>query len=310
MGRRTISYCGEDESGTTDYIYALLNYFTDPLQSIINLQTKLQQAAVANNRLNEVYLVESEFRSEDTLNQQLVSNANININDLTYQYGFGKPAIENVSLTVHSGEKMAIVGISGSGKSTLVKLLVNFFEPVSGDIMVGNVNIKNVAKQTLRRYINYLPQEPFIFAGSIMDNLLLGAKPDVTQADIISAVEMAEIKNDIEAMPQGFSTELSENGNISGGQKQRIALARALLTDAPVLILDESTSNLDVLTEKKIIDNLMTLSDKTIIFVAHRLTIAQRVNRIVAMDAGHIIEDGTHSELLAADGFYASLFNN
>lgn len=162
----------------------------------------------------------------------------------------------------------------------------------------------------MRQYINYLPQEPFIFSGSILDNLVLGAKPGTTQADIMTAVEIAEIRQDIENMPQGFATELSESGNISGGQKQRIALARALLVDSPVLILDESTSNLDVLTEKKIIDHLMQLTDKTIIFVAHRLTIAQRVNRILTMQSGQIIEDGSHQELLSANGFYASLFNN
>ena len=155
-----------------------------------------------------------------------------------------------------------------------------------------------------------MPQDPFIFSGSILDNLVLGAKPGTTQADIMAAVEIAEIRQDIENMPQGFATELSESGNISGGQKQRIALARALLVDSPVLILDESTSNLDVLTEKRIIDHLMQLRDKTIIFVAHRLTIAQRVDRILAMQAGEIIEDGSHKQLLDDNGFYASLFND
>ncbi|WP_099045215.1 peptide cleavage/export ABC transporter [Leuconostoc citreum] len=289
---------------------ALLGFFTDPLKNIINLQTKLQQAAVANNRLNEVYLVSSEFEKHKSLVGTIKPNSPIFIENIFYKYGFGKPAINDVSLTIQAGEKLALVGISGSGKSTLVKLLVNFFNPDSGQIKLGETLLENIDKHDLRQYINYLPQEPFIFSGSILDNLVLGTKSGITQADIIKAVEIAEIKQDIENMPQGFATELSENGNISGGQKQRIALARALLVDSPVLILDESTSNLDVLTEKKIIDHLMRLTDKTIIFVAHRLTIAQRVDRILTMQAGKIVEDGSHKQLLATAGFYASLFND
>lgn len=289
---------------------ALLGFFTDPLKNIINLQTKLQQAAVANNRLNEVYLVASEFDQNKSLTGTIQPHSPLSMENVIYKYGFGNPAINDVSLTIQSGEKIALVGVSGSGKSTLVKLLVNFFKPETGEIKIGETLLETIDKHDLRQYINYLPQEPFIFSGSILDNLVLGAKPGTTQADIMTAVEIAEIRQDIENMPQGFATELSESGNISGGQKQRIALARALLVDSPVLILDESTSNLDVLTEKKIIDHLMQLTDKTIIFVAHRLTIAQRVNRILTMQSGQIIEDGSHQELLSANGFYASLFNN
>lgn len=289
---------------------ALLGFFTDPLQNIINLQTKLQKASVANNRLNEVYLVDSEFNGSPQMKESITPTSSLVAHHITYKYGFGAPTIDDVSLTIAAGEKIALVGISGSGKSTLVKLLVNFFQPESGTISLGQTPLANLDKHELRAYINYLPQEPFIFSGSIMDNLLLGAKTGTTQEDIIRAVAIAEIKDDIEKMSQGFGTELAESGNISGGQKQRIALARAVLADSPVLILDESTSNLDVLTEKKIIDNLMQLTDKTIIFVAHRLTISQRVDRILTMKNGKIIEDGTHNTLLNAGGFYASLFNH
>ena len=288
---------------------SLLGFFTDPLQNIINLQTKLQQASVANNRLNEVYLVDSEFNDTDQITDKIQPNNPLVAEHISYNYGFGDLAIDDVSLTINAGEKIALVGISGSGKSTLVKLLVNFFEPETGKILLGQTPLDNINKHDLRAYINYLPQEPFIFSGSIMDNLLLGAKNVTTQEDILRAVEIAEIKDDIEKMSQGFGTELAESGNISGGQKQRIALARAILVDSPVLILDESTSNLDILTEKKIIDNLMILKDKTIIFVAHRLTISQRVDRILTMQNGKIIEDGSHNKLLQSGGFYASLFN-
>ena len=142
-----------------------------------------------------------------------------------------------------------------------------------------------------------------------MDNLTLGAKEGTSQEDIIRACEIAEIRSDIEQMPLGYQTELSDGAGVSGGQKQRIALARALLTQAPVLILDEATSSLDVLTEKKIVDNLMAMTDKTVIFVAHRLSIAQRTDRIIVMDQGKIVEEGSHKELLANKGFYYTLFN-
>ena len=157
------------------------------------------------------------------------------------------------------------------------------------------------------QHINYLPQQPYVFNGTIMDNLLLGAKEGTTQEDILRAVEIAEIRSDIEQMPLNYQTELTTDGaGISGGQRQRIALARALLTDAPVLILDEATSSLDILTEKKIVDNLMAL-DKTLIFIAHRLTIAERAEQVIALDQGRVVEQGSHADLLAQDGFYAYL---
>ena len=161
----------------------------------------------------------------------------------------------------------------------------------------------------MRQYINYLPQQAYIFSGTIFENLTLGAKEGISQADVLKACEIAEIRSDIEQMPMGYQTELSDGAGLSGGQKQRVALARALLTKSPVLILNEATSSLDVLTEKKIMDNLLQMADKTVIFVAHRLSISQRTDRVIVMDKGKIIEEGTHSELIAANGFYHHLFN-
>lgn len=161
----------------------------------------------------------------------------------------------------------------------------------------------------MRQYINYLPQQAYIFSGTIFENLTLGAKEGISQADVLKACEIAEIRSDIEQMPMGYQTELSDGAGLSGGQKQRVALARALLTKSPVLILDEATSSLDVLTEKKIMDNLLQMADKTVIFVAHRLSISQRTDRVIVMDKGKIIEEGTHSELIAANGSYHHLFN-
>ena len=224
----------------------LLSYFTNPIENIINLQTKLQSAKVANKRLNEVYLVASEFEGTTSMTSNL--SGDITFHDVSYRYGFGSHTLSDLNLTIKQGEKVSLVGISGSGKTTLAKMIVNFYEPNQGNIRLGNMDLKMIDKKQLRQYINYLPQQSYIFSGSILDNLTLGASPDITQEDIIMACQIAEIRADIEAMPLGYQTELSDGAGLSGGQKQRLALARALLTQAPILILDEATSGIDVLT--------------------------------------------------------------
>ena len=289
----------------------LLSYFTTPLENIINLQTKLQSAKVANARLNEVYLVDSEFQTfqENPYQEQLLKG-DITVSDLSYKYGFGRDALSDINLTIKQGEKVSFVGVSGSGKTTIAKLLVNFYKPYKGTISLNGQNIDQLDKRSLRQFINYLPQQSYVFSGSLLDNLTLGADPSVVQEDILKACDIAEIRQDIEQMPMGFQTELSDGAGLSGGQKQRIALARALLTKSRVLVLDEATSGLDVLTEKKVVDNLLQLTDKTIIFIAHRLSIAQRTHRIFVMDQGRIVESGSHEELLSQAGFYQRLFQS
>lgn len=287
----------------------LLSYFTTPMENIINLQTKLQSAKVANNRLNEVYLVESEFQVQENPVHSNFLMGDIEFDDLSYKYGFGRDTLTDINLTIKEGDKVSLVGVSGSGKTTLAKMIVNFFEPYKGHISINHQDIKNIDKKILRRHINYLPQQAYIFNGSILENLTLGGNNMISQEDILKACELAEIRQDIERMPMGYQTQLSDGAGLSGGQKQRIALARALLTKAPVLILDEATSGLDVLTEKKVIDNLMSLTDKTILFVAHRLSIAERTNRVIVLDQGKIIEVGSHQELIQVQGFYHHLFN-
>ena len=287
----------------------LLSYFTNPLENIINLQTKLQSAKVANNRLNEVYLVESEFNNTQTLTDSQFLVGDICFEDISYKYGFGRDTLNDINLTIKQGDKVSLVGISGSGKTTLAKMIVNFFEPYKGRITINNNDLKMIDKKVLRQHINYLPQQSYIFSGSILENLTLGANQMISQEDIIKACEIAEIRQDIEQMPMGYQTELSDGAGLSGGQKQRIALARALLTKAPVLILDEATSGLDVLTEKKVIENLMDMSDKTIIFVAHRLSISERTNQVIVLNQGKVIETGSHQELMTKQGFYHYLFS-
>lgn len=231
---------------------ALLSYFVDPLQNIINLQPTLQAANVAQNRLNEVYLVKSEFKDKTSVNSIHDLNGKIVFSQVNYRYGYGEDVLKDINLTINDNEKVTVVGMSGSGKSTLVKLLVDFFSPIKGKVTFNNYSTKEINKHVLRSYVNYVPQTPYVFAGTIKENLLLGSRSNITEEDIIEACQIAEIKNDIEKLPLGFDTQLDENAKIlSGGQKQRLTIARALLSPAKVLIFDEATSGLDTITEKK-----------------------------------------------------------
>lgn len=285
--------------------HTLLAYFTNPLENIINLQTKIQQARVANNRLNEVYLVASEFNETSSLTELEPMQA-IQFEKVSYRYGFGRPTLKDIDLTIQPGEKLALIGASGSGKTTLAKLIVNFFDVSEGAVKLGNIDIRTIDKKALRQKINYVPQEPYIFTGSIMENLTLGIKAETTMTEIMAACDLAQIRKDIEAMPMSYQTEIGDGTGISGGQKQRIALARALLTNSDVLILDEATSSLDVFTERKVIDCLMKL-DKTIVFVAHRLSIAAKSQRILVLEQGQIIENGNHDDLMALGKAYKQM---
>ena len=287
---------------------ALLSYFVDPLQNIINLQPTLQAANVAQNRLNEVYLVKSEFKDKTSVNSIHDLNGKIVFSQVNYRYGYGEDVLKDINLTINDNEKVTIVGMSGSGKSTLVKLLVDFFSPIKGKVTFNNYSTKEINKHVLRSYVNYVPQTPYVFAGTIKENLLLGSRSNITEEDIAEACQIAEIKNDIEKLPLGFDTQLDENAQIlSGGQEQRLTIARALLSPAKVLIFDEATSGLDTITEKKVVDNLISLKDKTVIFIAHRLAIAERTDNIVVLNQGRIVEQGNHTELMAKHGYYYDL---
>lgn len=285
---------------------ALLVYFITPLQNIINLQPKIQSAQVANNRLNEVYMVQDEFIKKKLYHK--ITNGDIEIKNVNYSYQYNHPILKDINWKITPGTKMTVVGMSGSGKSTLMKLLVNYFNPTSGQIFINGLNILDIDKTTVRSFINYIPQNPYVFSGTIKENLLLGSRKDITDEDITKACKVAMIHDDIMHLSLGYDSKLDENATtLSGGQKQRLTVARALLSPAKVIILDESTSGLDIITEEKLVKNLMNLTSKTIIFIAHRLSIAKITNNITVIDNGTIVEQGTHNQLLKEHGLYFNL---
>lgn len=287
---------------------ALLSYFIDPLQNIINLQPRLQSASVAQNRLNEVYQVQSEFKANTSIQNSAALEGIIEYKHVDYRYGYGTDVLKDINLKIKPDEKLAIVGMSGSGKSTMVKLLVDFFSPSKGEVTLNRHATSEVNKHTLRSYVNYVPQTPYIFSGTVKENLLLGCRPDISEEDVIKACQIAGIDQEIANLPLQFETKLDENAKIlSGGQKQRLTIARALLSPAKVFIFDEVTSGLDTITEKRVVDHLMKLKDTTIIFIAHRLAIAERADKVVVIDEGQIVEEGSHEDLMEQHGFYYDL---
>ncbi|MQM81693.1 peptide cleavage/export ABC transporter [Lactobacillus buchneri] len=290
---------------------SLMGYFIGPFESIINLQNNLQHAGTASSRLNQILHIpidqqtnqsirNSENKDQSTLNFIQYSN-------VSFEYKYGQPILKQINLTINRNESTAIIGSSGSGKTTLLKLLIKFYLPSTGTIMINDYSTTTAPTSELRKYIAYNPQTPYIFSGSVLDNILLGTKNDKTLAQVKKAAQLAEIDEEIKRLPKGYLTILSEDTGLSGGQMQRLAIARAIISDAKVLVFDESTSNLDVLTEKKILTNLRSLPNKTIVYIAHRLEVAQAADRIIVMDNGTIVESGTHSQLLRNRNKYYNL---
>ena len=289
---------------------SLLAYFLDPVKNLINLQPQMQTAIVAADRLGEILDLEPERTSSEEKKLYPGSlQGDILYKNVTFRYGTRRPVLEHISINVKQGQKIALVGESGSGKTTLVKLLLNLYSPEEGEILINGNNIKDINLESLRDKIAYIPQETFLFSGSIMENLTLGLD-DVTTEDVIEASKKASAHDFINEMPLRYETRLEENGsNLSGGQRQRLAIARAILKKPDILILDEATSNLDSITERAIQETIDEYAkDMSIIIIAHRLSTIKRCDMIYVMEKGKIVEAGSHDQLLGFDGMYARLW--
>ena len=290
---------------------ALLVFFTDSLQNIINLQVKMQTAQVANKRINEIFAVEPEKISENNeqnINEQ-VFHQGITIENMSFSYNLKSPTLKNISCSIPPYSKVALVGLSGSGKSTLAKLLVRFYNPTDGTINYGNINHLDIGFNQLRNHVTYVPQESFFFSGTIIDNLTFGVEKTQSFERIMEVCDSVQLSEFINQQPLRYNMVLEGATNLSGGQRQRLAIARALLKDSDIIILDEATSGLDTLLEQSILDYLFKLEDKTLIFIAHHLPIAKSCDKILVLHEGLLLEQGTHEELRYNQGIYQKLWD-
>lgn len=291
---------------------ALLVFFTDPLQNIINLQVKMQTAQVANKRINEIFAVESEKLSENNghnISEQ-VFHQGITIENMSFSYNLKSPTLKNISCVISPHSNVALVGVSGSGKSTLAKLMVKFYNPTDGTINYGNINHLDIGFNQLRSHVTYVPQESFFFSGTIIDNLTFGVDKNQSFERIMEVCDAVQLSDFINQQPLRYNMVLEEGAtNLSGGQRQRLAIARALLKDSDILILDEATSGIDALLEQSILDHLFKLEDKTLVFIAHHLPIAKSCDKIFVLHEGLLLEQGTHEELRYNQGIYQKLWD-
>ena len=295
--------------GTLLTFNALLAYFSGPLFRLVNLQWQLQEASIAVERVSEILETEIEQPEDLQLIKMNKIKGNIIFQNVSFKYGMRPPVYKDLSFKIEKGQWAAFVGPSGCGKTTLVKLIMKFYEPESGTISVDGNDMRFMDAITLRSRIGYVPQEIYLFSGSIAENIALH-NPATPMEDIIAAAKSAGADNFIGNLPEGYNTKIGERGStLSGGERQRLALARALLGKPDIIILDEATSNLDSVSEQQIHTVIEKLKGSmTAIIIAHRLTTIQKCDVIFVMDKGNIVESGSHKELLAKNGLYKTLW--
>ena len=242
--------------------------------------------------------------------QLKVSQGHIRFNQLSFDYQSDRRILKHISFEIQPGEKVAVVGASGAGKSTLVKLLFRFYDPTEGSISIDGQDISEVSQQSLRAAIGIVPQDTVLFNSSIFDNIRYG-KPEASDKEVHNAIRMAHLEAFIQQLPDGVDTLVGERGlKLSGGEKQRVAIARTILKRPPILLFDEATSSLDSKSERSILAALQEIAEgHTSLVIAHRLSTIVDADRIVVLDQGSIVEQGTHHQLLALDGRYAELWS-
>lgn len=294
-------------------IYLMISYTTSVTRNLFNIGGIMRTYShVIGNSKAMVDILEKDVSLTDASKKKLtVKNGEIVIKDATFTHdeGDGATLFENFNLAIKPGEKIGLVGSSGSGKTTLTKLILRFADIDSGQIKIDDQDISQVTQSSLRQAIAYVPQEPLLFHRSILENIAY-ARPGATKQEIVAAAKKAGAYDFVVELKDGFDTMVGERGiKLSGGQRQRIAIARAILKDAPILILDEATSALDSESERLIQESLTELmKNRTSIVIAHRLSTIAKLDRIIVLDRGSIIEDGRHQSLLKSDGLYAKLW--
>ena len=301
---------GELTLGELITFNALLGYFIEPIKNLINLQPSIQTAVVAADRLGEILDITPEYNYEHEQLNDKIKFDKISISNLDFRYGTRELVLKDINLEICRGEKIAFVGESGSGKTTLAKLLVRLYEQEKGNIKLDSVDIRDFPISQIRNNFSYISQNAFLFSGTIKENLLFG-NSDASDNDILRVCKICELEEYINSLPLKYNTRIEENGkNLSGGQKQRLAIARALLKNPKILIMDEATSNLDYITEKTIENTINKFSkNMTTIIIAHRLSTIKDCDKIFVFKDGQIVETGNHRDLLKQRGYYYQLWN-